>query len=412
MSACRLAEFQVPEHHASHPGGQLVLETARMSKCPGLLFLSYHLGCDFSGKVEPAARALGVAIPQQGKMYAEMHAAFRKVRETHPEQHMYFVVYCMMLTGLLPVVWLWWLAEPSIIRSMIVGVVFELYFLNVFHTRHHQGGHIYQNKLLRWLTEPMYEFVESTWGYNPAGWRMNHHVKHHVFTNDSSTDNVLPSFYPLVRSCYDTQLHWFHKFQTFYFPLLIPLSGFSFPIMNILEHNGTAWHFCAWIFLSFILPVWLHGWSCLIQAVVLIGFAGALLSYKFAVSHTHSALTLSTTNDKSYNDIDEWLKVQIEESISYGGHVFSFLFGGINMQIEHHLCPTLDPALYSFVAPDIARICCKYGVKYTAEASFGHAVWQFHRQLWRMGRWEDDDKLCQALIQGAHEVCPKEALGS
>jgi fatty acid desaturase len=383
---CPLTSFQVPQNFANHPGGQYVLETARHSNCPGLLFLSYHLGSDLSGKVAPAARALGIAMPQQGKMFAEMHEAFRMVRETHPEQHTYFLVYCMILTVLLPSVWLWFLAKPSITLGIMLGTLFELYFLNVFHTRHHQGGHLYQNKFLSRLTTPLYEFVDSTWGYVPGGWRWNHHVGHHVYTNDTGPDNVMPAFYPLLRTCYDTPKLWFHTFQTFYFPLLLAGTGFNFPIMNILTHNGSLWHFCAWILLSFILPVWLHGWSYLMHAMLPMVWAGVGLSYKFAVSHTHESLVLSTAGAESYCDVDEWLKLQIKESISYGGYVFTFLFGGINMQIEHHLCPTLDPPLYALVAPDIARISRKYGVKYTAEPSFCHAVCQFHWQLWNMGR--------------------------
>jgi fatty acid desaturase len=375
----------MPTSYAGHPGGQLLLDSARQSECPGLLFLSYHIGADVDGKVAPSARAQKIDVPQRGKIYSEMHLAIRKVKLEHPEVHNYFIAYCLALTVALLVAFIWFLVAPGLKSCLFATVMFELYFLNVFHTRHHQGGEIYENKLLRRFTTPLYEFIDSTWGYYPRAWHLNHHVKHHVFTNDKDTDTDVPSMWPMVRSCHDQPKLWFHKMQSFYFPLLVPFAAVNFPLNNFIKHGGSTFHFTSWIVIMFVLPVLIHGWPGLVYALLTEGLAGAALAYKFAVSHAHNDLRTQSTSEEVYGDIDKWIAAQVEESISYGGFLTTFMLGGINMQIEHHIAPALDPPLYYYIAPEIQQICRKYGVQYTAEPSLFHAVWQFHEKLHAMG---------------------------
>lgn len=383
---CPMSEFQVPENYGpSHAGGLHMLETAKTSGCPGVLFLSYHMASDLDGKITAMARALGTALPQRGQMYEELHAAFRKVRASHPKQRRYYLAYCLAITIALPVLSAWWLVKPRLVLGIVVATVFELYFLNIFHTRHHRSGQLYENELLAKLTTPLYDFIEATWGYCPKAWRMNHNVKHHVHTNDDDFDTDVPAMYPYVRSCYDSERRWFHEYQTFYWPVLVLGAAVQFPVNNIMVHNGRTFHFLSWLTFMFALPTYLHGWHGLSQSVFLQAWAGASVAYKFAVSHTHVALTSTASSNDAHENIDQWCQSQIAQSVSWGGYFSAFVFGGINMQVEHHLCPALDPPLYAFVAPEVARICDKYGIAYTAEPTLCHAVLQFHKRLWLLG---------------------------
>jgi fatty acid desaturase len=343
------------------------------------------MGTDLDGKVATAARALGVELPQRGKLYDEIQDAIRKAKLSHPEVHNLFLGYCLMLTIILMVLFVWFMYRPSLSISIITAFTFELYFLNVFHTRHHQGGQLYRNETLHRLTTPLYNFIDAVWGYTPYAWQFQHHVRHHVYTNDADTDSDVPSMWPLVRSCHDQPMRWWHKAQTFYWPVLMPFTAVNFPVNNILTHGGSAFHFASWIAIMFVIPVVSHGWHCLFYSLMTQGIAGASLAYKFAVSHAHNNLRSTPTNKESYDDIDEWIAAQVEESISYGGFFVTCLFGGINMQIEHHIAPALDPPLYYFVSKEIKAICRRHGVKYTEEPTIFHAIWQFHRKLWSMG---------------------------
>jgi hypothetical protein len=369
-----------------HPGGQRLLEVARKEEdSAGLLFLSYHMGSDLSGKVLPAARALGAKTPQRGPIYDEIHEAVCKAKAEHPNQHDAFLAWCLMLSAAIGPLFLWFLFVPSLLSSSATAMVFALYFLNVFHTRHHVGGQLYQSPALNRITEPFYNFIDRTWGYEPKAWCEDHHVKHHVYTNESATDNTVPAIYPAIRCVEDQPKFWFHKLQTLYWPVLSGFAGISFPLNNVLFHRGSIYDFGSWLMMMLVLPMYLHGWEGPAYSMLMLGMTGSGLAYVFAVSHTHCDLS-SRSRPGKYSHIDEWIASQVEESMSWGGYCTTFLLGAINLQIEHHIAPALDPPLYHFLAPEIQRICCKHGIRYTAEPSFFHAVWQFHLQLWKMGR--------------------------
>merc|ERR1740130_1394366 len=103
-----------------------------------------------------------------------------------------------------------------------------------------------------------------------------------------------------------------------------------------------------------------------------------MLSYLFQVSHNHKALG---DRKQDIAGIDGWLRRQVEESVSWGGYLSCLVFGGINLQIEHHACPAHDSTLYYFIAPELRRICKKYDCPYVSEKTFGHAIWEYHKML-------------------------------
>lgn len=382
IKACPLGDFKPPAAFAKHPGGQLHLERARESECAGELFLSYHLGSDMN-KVAAAAKALGVAMPQRGPIFDEIYAAARKVKEEHPMQHHIFVIWCLLLSVLLPVTSVWWLVYPSVLSSFCVAQMFEMYFFNVFHTRHHKGGNLYRTEMLNSVLGPLYYFIDHVWGYRPLAWHKNHQVFHHVYTNEVETDPDMPGSYPVIRTSNTQALKWFHKFQTFYWPLPLPLVVLALPAWNVLVNGGRILAFIIWAGIMFALPGYLHGRTGILHSLLAQAIAGFSLSYKFAVSHTHD--NLGTAKGVAHMDIDKWVKAQVEEAQSWGGYLSTLLYGGINFQIEHHICPALDPTYYTFLWPELQRICVKHNIRYTYEPTLGHAVWGFHRQLWIMG---------------------------
>ena len=80
--------------------------------------------------------------------------------------------------------------------------------------------------------------------------------------------------------------------------------------------------------------------------------------------------------------------MQVEESVSWGGYLSCLFFGGINFQVEHHVCPALDSTLYYFLHPELVKICKKHGIKYTYEPTPFHAVYEYHKWLNLMGNSE------------------------
>lgn len=389
---CPIGSFRVPDPYKSHPGGQAALKaaagskTADFSATAGILFLSYHIGRDLDGKIASVAKTLGCTLPERGPIYDEIHEATRKIKAENPLQHKLFVSWCLMITVALLFLFPLWILHPSIFLSCVVGLVFELYFLNIFHTRHHKSGKLFEISAFDNLTTRLYDFIDCTWGYSPPAWVENHHVRHHLHTNDLKSDPDLPDTHPLVRMSEEQPKYWYNKFQTFYWPLLLPFSVIRFPLQNVFGHGGSVSSFVCWLILMFFVPYYVNSYTGLVHSCVVQGLTGVLITYKFSVSHTHGNLGSDETGEvAAMKSIDDWLKAQVEESMSWGGYISCFMFGGIGFQIEHHVCPALDPPLYYFLAAELRQICEKHGIRYTSEPTMFHAAFQFHKQLWMMG---------------------------
>ncbi|CAE7549330.1 Fad4 [Symbiodinium sp. CCMP2456] len=389
--SCRVEDFKLPIQGTfrSHPGGQEHLKTAEQSECPVLLFLVYHMGCDLDGRIAGALKAQGLEMPQYGELFAEVHALVRKVKEEHRKQHWVFVAWSLIITAGLFTVFPWFLLCPSVAASIFASFLFEVYFLNIFHTRHHNGGKLYDIPWLDRLTAPLYEVVDNIWGYHPAAWRKNHHVYHHMNTN-ANCDPDLPAMYPLIRLFQSQERRWFHVAQTFYWPLLLPFSVTRFPLQNVFVHGGPWGYFVLWIVLMWVLPC-LHGLPGLRATLLVQSLTGLTITTKFAVSHSHTDLVAHSSRNAhsllttKHTKMDAWMANQIEESMSWGGYWMTVIFGGINMQIEHHLAPALDPPLLWFMADGLRKICKEHNVQYTHEPSLFHAMVSLHRRLWMMG---------------------------
>jgi len=388
---CAIEDFKLPEGTFKlHPGGQHHLKSAAQSECPALLFLAYHMGCDLDGRIAGTVKALGIEMPEYGELFADVHALVRKVKEDHKYQHLVFVVWCLIITAGLFASFTWFMFTPTKAAAIFVALVFELYFLNIFHTRHHKGKKLYGIPWLDKLTAPIYEVVDNTWGYYPPAWWKNHHESHHMNTN-SNCDPDMPAMYPLIRLFEGQEKYWFHVAQTFYWPLLLPFSITRFPLQNVFVHGGSWGYFVLWMVLMWILPC-MHGLNGLTASLISQGLTGICITYKFAVSHSHVDLVPHSTKEADSllttkkTKMDAWMANQIEESMSWGGYWMTVIFGGINMQIEHHVAPALDPPLLWCMADGMKKVCKKHNIQYTQEPSIFHALFGLHRRLWMMGK--------------------------
>ncbi len=73
------------------------------------------------------------------------------------------------------------------------------------------------------------------------------------------------------------------------------------------------------------------------------------------------------SSDKKPIDRAQWYEMQIRSTQNFEVPYFaSLLAGGLDYQIEHHLCPKLPPNRLREIAPELRRICEKYGLVYNS----------------------------------------------
>ena len=78
--------------------------------------------------------------------------------------------------------------------------------------------------------------------------------------------------------------------------------------------------------------------------------------------------------------------VDVRSSLPVLGHLFRWLVGGLDFQVEHHLAPRLPHTAYPAVAKRFRRSCRDAGVAYRLHASVWAALCSHTRWLKAMGQ--------------------------
>ncbi|CAB9514730.1 Acyl-lipid (7-3)-desaturase [Seminavis robusta] len=388
-------KFSVPVDFPNHPGGQDTLNGARGHTHKEFLFLTSHIGLDLDGRIAQVAKSRGMALPQRGEAYNEIHGALCRIIQEHPEQVTIYRVWCLFLTVMFPTGIIGFTVTGSRWWAAILGFVHVSYSFNIFHMRHHSGGKVYGIGWLDKLTEPIYDFLDRTYCFSIEGWRKLHNESHHLVTNDPTSDyDILSTVGKGFRIHPDIPYHPHHRFQPYYLPILLALNGLTFSISNVKKRGGHP-VFCMiyWITL-FILPTYLHGWHALKTMVATIMlFIGLLITHLFQISHNHSDLAAFSDIKKRPavdsmgrpKNIDDFMQLQMLESMSWGGYLSCLLFGGINYQIEHHLAPCVpSPLLYHYLSPFLREMAQRRGWSYVYEPDFASAMASYHEHIYQM----------------------------
>jgi linoleoyl-CoA desaturase len=82
-----------------------------------------------------------------------------------------------------------------------------------------------------------------------------------------------------------------------------------------------------------------------------------------------------------------WAIHQVESTVDFcpRNPALTWLLGGLNYQIEHHLFPRTPHTLYPQIAPIVRRIAAKHGVRYTVQGSLWEALSSHGRHLRSLG---------------------------
>src|SRR3712207_4761451 len=120
----------------------------------------------------------------------------------------------------------------------------------------------------------------------------------------------------------------------------------AMPLKNMSMHDHLVfWSFkLVHYFLFIALPIYLTGFvSWLVGFLICTLVAGFILSIVFQLAHTveHTEFPTAGNNKKMP---DEWAIHQIKTTANFAtkNRLISWLIGGLNFQIEHHLFPKIS----------------------------------------------------------------------
>jgi len=140
--------------------------------------------------------------------------------------------------------------------------------------------------------------------------------------------------------------------------------------------------------LAFALPLFRHPpWAVAAGYAVTVVVMGVVLGAVFQLAHCVEQAEFPTDSG-SGRVATPWAVHQVETSVDFArrSRVASWLLGGLNFQIEHHLFARICHVNYPAIAPVVEQTCREFGVRYKHNPTFVSALRSHYRWLRTMGR--------------------------
>ncbi|RYF90438.1 MAG: acyl-CoA desaturase [Chitinophagaceae bacterium] len=268
----------------------------------------------------------------------------------------------------------------------------------------HDGGHGSFSKSKIWNKIAAYSV--NALGASGIMWNNKHNIIHHTYTNIDGVDDDI-EIKPMLRMCETQKKYKIHRYQHIYVWFLYTLLLIIWVFMTDYKKYFTKKvgavpikkmsafdHFAFWLakvgylVMMVALPIYMIGFTWwLVGFLTLSMFAGFILSIVFQLAHTVEHTSFPTPAPGT-NDIEnEWALHQLETTANFAtkNKVISWLVGGLNFQIEHHLFPKISHIHYPAISKIIKSTCQEFNIRYNEYPKMTQAIVSHGSYLKRMG---------------------------
>jgi linoleoyl-CoA desaturase len=247
-------------------------------------------------------------------------------------------------------------------------------------------------------------------GGNVYLWKMKHNVMHHTYTNISGMDEDI-DLEPWMRVHESQPKHWYHRFQSFYWPFLYGLTYFlwvfisdftkyftgkiektTFRKMDMKEHIIFWTSKLAYILIFLIFPILKLG---LLPTIIGYSFMSLVCGFVIAVVFQLAHLTeetnapvLSEQTTESGKIEQSWGLHEVETTADFAtkNKFIIWITGGLNFQVEHHLFPRISHVFYPKLRKIVKEVCQEFNVSYKEFPSFFSALGSHVAYLKKLGK--------------------------
>lgn len=267
----------------------------------------------------------------------------------------------------------------ALVECIILGGLTAAIGFNIMHDGAHGSFSRYQ-----WLNE-LAGLSLNFLGANVFMWKTKHNVVHHTFTNIDGIDDDIDAK-PFLRLCETQKFYKIHRFQHIYFWAAYSLlylywifftdyekyftrkvGDMPLKPLALIDHI-TFWGFKALHFFLFVgLPIYKVGFLPWMTGFLLYGmFTGFVLSMVFQLAHTVEDTNFPVPVQPMNQIEDEWAVHQLNTTANFAtrNKLVTWLVGGLNFQIEHHLFPQISHIHYPAISKIIKEACAEYGIRY------------------------------------------------
>ncbi len=136
--------------------------------------------------------------------------------------------------------------------------------------------------------------------------------------------------------------------------------------------------------LAFVLPVLMHGWLAALAGYALVAaVAGLLLALVFQMAHVVEVAEFPEAPADAARLDTPWAIHQLRTTVNFatGNRLLSWMIGGLNFQVEHHLFPRISHVHYPAVSRVVSATCREFGVPYHVSPSFAASIASHYRWL-------------------------------
>jgi len=276
--------------------------------------------------------------------------------------------------------------------------------LNVMHDANH--GSYSQSKKVNSVVGRVLDLV----GGSAPLWRIQHNVLHHSFTNISGLDEDIDT--PgILRFTPDRPLKKIHKLQFIYawfFYCIMTLfwmtakdwiALYRYKSKDLIKSSGTTFGklfgelvVTKILYFSYILviPAVFSGLSIgqvILGWMVMHAVTGLILASIFQPAHVLEELQFVEAEAGAKME-DDPLSHQLKTTANFGtgSKLFTWMCGGLNHQIEHHLFPQISHIHFSALAPIVKKTAEEFGLPYRSSTTFAGALALHTKMLWHLGR--------------------------
>jgi len=311
---------------------------------------------------------------------------------------LYFTPYFLMMFGII----------ESFVGLLFCWVIIGLGKAGVGMATMHDANHRSFSKsqiINKWMGNTLYLL-----GGFPETWQYQHNTLHHGFTNiDGHDEDINPG--PFLRFSPHKPLYKAHKFQHLYawfFYGLMTISWITikdFKQLHNYNKRGVSLSskrtykqlyiimvISKILYYSFfmvlplvILPI---AWYWILLFFFIMHFtSGFILTIIFQTAHVmpSSKYPLPDENGTIENN---WAVHQLNTTSDFSpkNKILSWLVGGLNYQVEHHLFPDVSHVHYHKISGIVKTMAQKYNLPYHVQPGFLKAILEHAKMLKRLGR--------------------------
>jgi linoleoyl-CoA desaturase len=292
----------------------------------------------------------------------------------------------------------WWLAVP-----FALSLALSLATVG-FNVQHDAGHSAYSGR--RWVNRLMASTLDLMGGSSYV-WTRKHNSIHHSYANITGYDDDLDIGVLGRLTPHQPRLP-FHRLQHYYLWLVYGFLPLKWLLWDDFRHVITGrigghrlarpkgWDLVTFILgklgallLMFGIPLMLHPLKVVLIFYAVVSFVlGVIVSVVFQLAHCVEEAAFPEPPSPGETRVGTgWAAHQARATVNFarGNRLLSWMIGGLNFQIEHHLFPQISHVHYPAIAPLVEQTCKDYGLQYTAHETLLASVVSHFRWLRRMG---------------------------